>query len=248
MFGKDALTWNEFDNFIAVRAGDAHSWVEVYFPGQGWTTFDPTPAGESDLLGRGSSSLLDKMRRIADTIRFKWFKWVIEYDLYAQLSLFRSFGKSLKNGANAYFREPIKRAVAWAKRHRAIAGLVLGTLVLLIVAISAWRQRKRTDKLLAPRATAKRRNPIVRNYLAALRSLAKRGHRRHDATTPREFAQALTASETPGAASLGELTELYYRAEFSEQGLDEDDIARTTTLAAQVEADLKAAKTRRRKS
>lgn len=28
-----------------VRDIDAHSWVEVYFPGQGWVAFDPTPAG-----------------------------------------------------------------------------------------------------------------------------------------------------------------------------------------------------------
>jgi hypothetical protein len=27
-----------------VRDLDAHSWVEVYFPGAGWVTFDPTPS------------------------------------------------------------------------------------------------------------------------------------------------------------------------------------------------------------
>ena len=30
-----------------VRASDAHSWVEAWIPGRGWTTFDPTPPDSS---------------------------------------------------------------------------------------------------------------------------------------------------------------------------------------------------------
>ncbi len=52
--------WNEYDDYIAVRAGDAHSWVEVYFSGAGWVTFDPTPGASVDGLGRGGDSLLDR--------------------------------------------------------------------------------------------------------------------------------------------------------------------------------------------
>ncbi len=29
----------------AVTTGQAHQWVEVYFEGIGWVTFDPTPSG-----------------------------------------------------------------------------------------------------------------------------------------------------------------------------------------------------------
>ena len=38
----------------SVSRTDAHAWVEVYFPGVGWTAFDPTPGG--GLPGAGPSS------------------------------------------------------------------------------------------------------------------------------------------------------------------------------------------------
>jgi len=39
---------------FSVRDLDAHSWVEVYFAGIGWATFDPTPrAAPADRAGRG---------------------------------------------------------------------------------------------------------------------------------------------------------------------------------------------------
>src|SRR5258707_11411206 len=34
-----------------VRRSDAHSWVEAYFPGSGWITFDPTPAASGSEAG-----------------------------------------------------------------------------------------------------------------------------------------------------------------------------------------------------
>lgn len=33
-----------------VREADAHAWVEVYFPGYGWVSFDPTPAASDTML------------------------------------------------------------------------------------------------------------------------------------------------------------------------------------------------------
>ena len=41
--------FNDLTSQYILRARDAHSWVEAYIPGQGWTTFDPTAAGDAQL-------------------------------------------------------------------------------------------------------------------------------------------------------------------------------------------------------
>ena len=35
--------FNDLTSQYVVRASNAHSWVEAYFPGYGWIAFDPTP-------------------------------------------------------------------------------------------------------------------------------------------------------------------------------------------------------------
>ena len=42
-FVQGFLSGERAGSHVTVRTSDAHAWVEVYFPGSGWVTFDPTP-------------------------------------------------------------------------------------------------------------------------------------------------------------------------------------------------------------
>ncbi|HSK03677.1 MAG TPA: DUF3488 and transglutaminase-like domain-containing protein, partial [Kofleriaceae bacterium] len=143
--------WNEYQSYVAVRAGDAHSWAEVFFPGVGdggaWVTFDPTPPGSRDRLGRGGAGFGARMGRMLDTLRFQWAKWVIEYDLASQLELFEGVGDALKAGAGA-----VKDA-AGAAKDAAVERWWLGLpLAGGIAAFVLLRRRRRPGGALRPAA------------------------------------------------------------------------------------------------
>ena len=202
--------WNEYDGYVAVRAGDAHAWSEVYFPGQGWVVYDATPPGVSDRLGRGGNGWRAKMRRWFDSLRFQWNKWVIDYDLYQQLELFRSIGRKFSGGARS-MKSMADSIKGWLARNL-VALAVTGGVAAIAVAI--WLRRRRRRGPGAPTERARARSELAMLYDRAARRLAKRGYRRDPAITPRELARDLIARGIDGGPELGELTELYYAAEW----------------------------------
>ncbi len=222
--------WNEYDGYIAVRAGDAHSWSEVYFPGRGWVTYDATPPGVSDELGRGGTGWRARLRRWFDSMSFQWNKWVIDYDLYQQLELFRSIGNKFSGGARA-MKAAATAIKAWLWRHALMLGVLAG-LATLAVGLWRWRRRRRGPRPLAERART--RTELAGLYDRAAKRLARRGYRREPATTPRELARSLVVRGVDGAPELVELTELYYAAEWGGTAT-EAMLARARALAAAID-------------
>lgn len=236
--------WNEYSDYIAVRAGDAHSWVEVYLGDAGWVTFDPTPAGSVDQLGRGGGGAFDKLRRLADVLRFQWFKWVIDYDLARQLKALRNIGKFFRGGAGRVFGDRWQGLSGWIRDHKAAAAGGLAALAAGIIGLVLWR-RRRAGGSGASGTRRRDRDPIALAYQRAHRLLARRGFGKSEFETPREHARALRESGAPGAQTLADITELYYAAEYGGRS-DSQSRERAHELVGQLEDQLRQHKRRRR--
>jgi transglutaminase-like putative cysteine protease len=202
-----AQEWNGYGHYLAVRQGDAHSWVEVWIDGVGWTTFDPTPVGPA---AGAPNALWTLMRQMTDTLELAWFKYVIEYDLGKQTDLV--------NGVRE-FGAGVFRAASLKERAKKVAQPV-GVITALLAA--AWVLRRRR----AGGSVPIRLQHVESAYGRALRALEKRGLQRAAGETGRELATRAHTSGDPGAAPFSALVELYYTARFGGQPVPSAELDR----------------------
>jgi len=232
--------YNDVAGDYIVRASDAHSWVEAYFPGSGWITFDPTPASEGV-----QSGLFSRLNLYIDWMQLNWNEWVVNYDWAHQSLLARNVKQNSTDytgAVKAWFRRTQDRGmehlVAWQGAHAymrlAFPAMLIFLLVVLrfdwIRAFARWLSLS----LQVRQPAAKRDNPQLasRLYAEMLRVLERRGFRRRDSQTPEEF--AATFALQPGLRSVvGEFTALYAQARFGGAACD---ALRLTALLEQIRA------------
>jgi transglutaminase-like putative cysteine protease len=93
--------FNKNAGYYTVLQKNAHVWVEAYFEGSGWKTFDPTPVSQGYFTNSSSKSLLMRIRLYIDTLSYYWNAFVINYDIGKQMSAFRAVGDTLKSPLDA---------------------------------------------------------------------------------------------------------------------------------------------------
>ena len=212
--------YNDLGGDYIVRESDAHSWVEVYFPGVGWQVFDPTPAGPIN-----GTNFLTRLGLYMDWMEITWNEWVVGYDFTHQLLLAQNLQRSSKNWGDALRswwehkqREGKRWLKSWQFRHEMLGYLLPAVVVLLLVAL---RYNVPVDifrrlRLFLQVRTAKseRSDPQLasRLYGELLRILARRGLIRSETQTPLEFAAAVSAPQL--APAVREFTQLYAHARF----------------------------------
>jgi TgpA N-terminal domain/Transglutaminase-like superfamily/Domain of unknown function (DUF4129) len=230
--------FNDLTGNYVVRAKNAHSWVEAYFAGYGWVSFDPTPGGEVGLpQGWGRVMLY------LDAAASFWREWVVSYDSTHQYML----GQSMMSGTRNWW----ERARMWGRHHyaslmklarksqRALeyspgrwAGVSIAVLLLLLVLSNAARiaHMIRTGRLRAH----PERSPdqaAVMWYEKMARYLARRGVRKSSSQTAQEFVRVIEDGHL--RARVGKFTDAYESARF---GDSTEDALRLPELYEEVEA------------
>ena len=109
--GFQSGVWNPLTEMFVVRASDAHSWVEAWLPGRGWTTFDPTPPDPD----RGLPSLWSKLALYMDAAETFWQEWVLGYDPNQQAKLADSMQRSGRLFGLRWFDELREKREAWTR-------------------------------------------------------------------------------------------------------------------------------------
>jgi len=213
--------FNDVAGDYIVRASDAHSWVEAYFPGSGWISFDPTPAANP-----GASGLFSRLNLYLDWMQLNWNEWVVNYDFSHQSVLARNLRQNSTDysaSLRAWFRRMQDRGMSglteWQRGHSALRMAFPIALVLLLAVLRFnWIPAlfRRLSLALQMRKPAERRdNPQLasRLYWEMLRVLERRGYTRAEAQTAGEFAATFAMQPGLGAA-VNEFTSLYAEARF----------------------------------
>ncbi|MBK5290693.1 MAG: DUF3488 domain-containing protein [Acidobacteriia bacterium] len=82
--------YNPVSGWRLIRTSDAHSWVEAFLDGRGWTSFDPTPAD----LSLREQTLWSQAVMYLDAMEVFWQEWVMSYDVERQVLLADRMGRT----------------------------------------------------------------------------------------------------------------------------------------------------------
>lgn len=197
--------WNEYGGFFLVRESDAHSWVEVFFPEHGWVLFDPTPVGVGS-SGFMENSGLSFIGLYLDYLRYRWSRYVVDFNGQDQVRLFQEMRNTWK-----WQKRDLENRSEFKLRGFDKGWLFASVFAFLVVWVLYTRSGVRY--VFGYRGRRNERASIV--YRKALSLLSKRGFRKPDFATPREFARGVIGIGGAEFLVFHELTEKYLSLRFS---------------------------------
>ena len=230
--------FNDLTGNYVVRAKDAHSWVEAFFPGYGWQTFDPTPGGNG-----GTPQGWGRVALYIDAMASFWRDWVVSYDTSHQYVLGQSAvgrSRAVWESARNWARIRYDSMLNWARRSQdrvehspsrwAIFGAAI-TLALVLLGNLARIARWLHEKWLQAHPERSPEQAAAMWYRRMVRALARRGMEKPVAQTAQEFAKRI--EDGPLREPVVRFTQVYESARF---GNSAEDVQRLPELYEEVES------------
>jgi len=229
--GFQTGSYNHVGGDFMVRARDAHSWVEVYFPDYGWIAFDPTPADPNSEAEGALSTLGDYL----DAFSLFWNEWVINYDFAHQVRIAQQIDRNshdYRRQIEAEWRRLKARGTDWAAV--AAPGLMEhkeAALVFVLAMVFGFRLSQGSFewdglRLLWLRRRCKetgKTNPkdATLVYQQFLRTMKKKGFLKSLGQTSWEFAETVAIASTNPALNVAvrDITNLYNSMRFGQVSL-----------------------------
>jgi transglutaminase-like putative cysteine protease len=190
--------FNDLTGQYVIRASNAHSWVEAFFPGFGWISFDPTPAASVPTRTGWS-----RLQLYVDAAASFWREWIINYDSSHQ----RQLGKDAAVNTR-HFLDDVRRWIE--QQHRALlrsarrahhhisrfpiqwfGGAIGGAIALVLIANSRRMIRALQARRLRGHPRRAPREAAALWYERMVTRLGSLGWRKSPSQTPADFVAAI---------------------------------------------------------
>lgn len=216
--------WSDFGGYLAVTQNQAHSWVEVWFPGLGWVPFDATPPGGGGSSSAGSDAWFWPGRFLLDAIQHRWGKWVLDYSVDDQWNLLDRASAAFSDDGDEGRPDPgpgfeIGRPLLWG-----------GLGIVLLLGVTAAFRRRRSFSF------------ATREFLRLRRDARRAGFSRAEELAPLAFLERLRTVSHPATDPVEEFLEVYLHVRFAGEPLTDERRSRLKDARRRARARLKDAR------
>jgi transglutaminase-like putative cysteine protease len=195
--------WSNFGDYLVVTQNEAHSWVEAWFPGYGWVTFDPTPAGVGGAVA--ASTWFWPGRIFFDGIQHRWNKWVLDYNVDDQVGIL----------SGLLGTESVEEATAEAVSRESRNPRPFGALALVLLVSLGWYWARRGTVAF---------DPWTQTYLHLRTSASRAGLPVTPGLTPVALAGMIRQERRAAGGPAERIVDLYLRARYGREELGDSEM------------------------